>query len=92
MDDLVGFQHEQEIWELINALSTRDAGTALRKIDELWQLDPKMDYSAVGAIFSWLNQVLRAREMADRKISDGAIASALNSTADSAKSGQCPLG
>jgi DNA polymerase III subunit delta len=77
VDDLVGFQHEQEIWDLINALSARDAKIALRKVDELWQLDPKIEYTAVGAIFSWLNQVLRAREMLDRRLGDGAIIAAL---------------
>jgi len=77
VEALVGFQHEQEIWELINALSARDAATALRKVDELWQLDPKIEYSAVGAIFSWLNQVLRAREMLDQNMGAGQIIAAL---------------
>ena len=71
---LVGFQHEQQIWDMINALAARDAQTALKKIDELWQLDPKkMEYTATGAVFSWLGQVLKARELLDRRLPDAVI-------------------
>jgi DNA polymerase-3 subunit delta len=70
---LVGFQHEQEIWDLINALAERDAAKALRKIEELWQIDPKIEYTATGAVFSWLHQVLRARELVDRRLDDRTI-------------------
>lgn len=73
VDALVGFQHEQQIWDLINALATRDANTALRKVEELWSLDPKIEFTATGAIFSWLNSVMKAREMMDRRIPDGQI-------------------
>jgi len=73
VDALVGFQHEQQIWDMINALAGRDAATALAKIDELWQMDPKIEYTATGAVFSWLNQVLKAREMIDRRMPDGVI-------------------
>jgi DNA polymerase III delta subunit len=73
VDALVGFQHEQQIWDMINALASRDAPAALKKIDELWSLDPKIEYTATGAIFSWLNQVLKARELADRRMADAAI-------------------
>jgi DNA polymerase III subunit delta len=73
VDALVGFQHEQQIWDMINALASRDAPAALKKIDELWSLDPKIEYSATGAIFVWLNQVLKARELADRRMADAAI-------------------
>ena len=58
---------------MINALASRDAPAALKKIDELWSLDPKIEYSATGAIFVWLNQVLKARELADRRMADAAI-------------------
>jgi DNA polymerase III delta subunit len=70
---LVGFQHEQEIWDLINALAEKDAPKALRKIEELWQIDPKIEYTATGAVFSWLHQVLRARELVDRRLDDRTI-------------------
>ena len=73
VDALVGFQHEQQIWDMINALAGRDAATALRKIEELWQLDPKIDYTATSAVFVWLHQVLKARELVDRRMPDGAI-------------------
>src|SRR5690606_3912243 len=43
VDALVGFQHEQQIWDMINALAERDATAALKKIDELWALDPKIE-------------------------------------------------
>jgi len=73
VDDLVGFQHEQQIWDMINALAARDAKTALKKIDELWALDPKIEYTVSGAIFVWLGQVLKARELVDRRMNDGMI-------------------
>ena len=73
VDALVGFQHEQQIWDMINALAARDAPTALKKVDELWSLDPKIEYSATGAVFSWLNQVLKARELVDRRMPDALI-------------------
>ena len=73
VDALVGFQHEQKIWEMINALAERDAPTALRKIDEIWSLDSKIEYTAVGAVFSWLNQVLKARELIERRLPDAQI-------------------
>jgi DNA polymerase-3 subunit delta len=73
VDALVGFQHEQPIWDMINALAERDAPTALRKIDELWALDPKIEYTATGAVFSWLNQVIKARELVDRRMPDAVI-------------------
>jgi DNA polymerase III delta subunit len=73
VDALVGFQHEQQIWDMINALAERDAPTALKKIDELWALDPKIEYTATGAVFSWLNQVIKARELVDRRMPDAVI-------------------
>jgi DNA polymerase III subunit delta len=73
VDALVGFQHEQKIWEMINALAARDASTALRKIDEIWSLDSKIEYTATGAVFSWLNQVIKARELIERRLPDAQI-------------------
>ncbi len=70
---LVGFQHDRQIWDMIDALSGRDAAAALKKIDEIWQLDPKIDYKAIGAITAWLNQVLKARELLDARQPDGLI-------------------
>lgn len=77
VDALVGFQHEQPIWDMINALAARDARVALQKIDELWAMDPKIEYTAAGAVASWLNQVLKARELMDQRFGDGQIISAL---------------
>jgi len=74
VDALVGFQHEQQIWEMIGALAERDAPTALRKIEEIWSLDSKIDYTATGAVFSWLHQVIKAREFVDRRMPDAVIA------------------
>jgi DNA polymerase III subunit delta len=73
VDALVGFQHEQQIWDMINALAAKDAEGALRKIDELWALDPKIEYTASGAVFVWLNQVLKARELVDRRLPDAVV-------------------
>ena len=65
-----GFQHEQQIWDMINVLAERDAPTALKKIDEIWSLDSKIEYTATGAVFSWLHQVIKARELVDRRMPD----------------------
>ena len=73
VDALVGFQHEQQIWDMINALAAGDAQTALKKIDELWALDSKIEYTATGAVFSWIHQVLKARELVDRRLPDAQI-------------------
>jgi DNA polymerase-3 subunit delta len=73
VEALVGFQHEQQIWDLVNALGARDAGGALKKIDELWSMDPKIEYTATGAVFSWVNQVLRARELVEKRLPDAVI-------------------
>ncbi len=73
VDALVGFQHEQEIWDMINALASRDAATALKKIDEIWSPGSKIEYTATGAVFSWLYQVIRARELVDRRLPDAVI-------------------
>jgi DNA polymerase III delta subunit len=73
VDALVGFQHEQQIWDMINALAARDAQTALKKIDELWALDSKIEYTATGAVFSWIHQVLKARELVERRLPDAVI-------------------
>lgn len=77
VDALVGFQHEQKIWDMIGALAARDAGVALHKIAEIWQLDPKVGFTAVGAVTFWLNQVLRARELLDLRMSEPLIAKEL---------------
>jgi DNA polymerase III delta subunit len=73
VDALVGFQHEQQIWDMINALAARDATTALEKIEELWSPGSKIEYTATGAVFSWLHQVLKARELIDRRLPDAQI-------------------
>jgi DNA polymerase III subunit delta len=73
VDALVGFQHEQQIWDMIGALAAKDAQTALKKIDEIWALDSKIEYTATGAVFSWLNQVVKARELVDRRLPDAVI-------------------
>jgi DNA polymerase III delta subunit len=73
VDALVGFQHEQEIWDMINALSERNAPEALKKIDEIWSLDTKIEYTATGAVFFWLNQIIRARELVEKRLPDAVI-------------------
>lgn len=77
VDALVGFQHEQKIWDLIGALAARDAAKALQKMAEIWQMDPQIDFTAVGAITFWLNQVLRAQELIAQGTSDMAISQQL---------------
>jgi len=70
---MVGFQHEQQVWDLIDALSEGNLRDALTRHHELWQMDTKIGYTLVGAIFYWLGQVMRAREMIDRRMGDGQI-------------------
>lgn len=74
---LVGFQHDQQVWALIDALAVGNAAAALATHDELWQMDNKIGYTLVGAIFYWLGQVLRAREMLDRRMPEAEISKAL---------------
>ena len=62
---------------MINALADRNAPVALKKIDEIWSLDSKIEYTATGAVFFWLNQVIRARELVERKLPDAAIGTQL---------------
>ncbi len=73
VEELVGFQHEQVVWNFIDALATGNAKLALAAHSELWQMDTRIGFTLVGAIFSWLGQVMRAREMLDRRLSDGQI-------------------
>lgn len=73
VDELVGFQHEQVVWSLIDALAAGNATDALSRHTELWQMDTRIGFSLVGAIFFWLSQVLKAREMLDRRLSDNQI-------------------
>jgi DNA polymerase III delta subunit len=73
VDELVGFQHEQVVWSLIDALAAGNAREALTRHTELWQMDARVGFTLVGAIFFWLGQVLRAREMLDRRLSDAQI-------------------
>ena len=73
VDELVGFQHEQVVWSLIDALAAGNAKEALARHTELWQMDARIGFTLVGAIFFWMGQVLRAREMLDRRLSDNQI-------------------
>ena len=62
---------------MINALADRNAPVALKKIDEIWSLDSKIEYTATGAVFFWLHQVIRARELVERKLPDAVIGTQL---------------
>ena len=73
VEELVGFQHEQVVWSLIDALAAGNAREALTRHTELWQMDARIGFTLVGAVFFWLGQVLRAREMLDRRLSDNQI-------------------
>ncbi len=74
VDALVGFQHEHKVWDFINALAEGDIRTALQRHDELWQMDHRIGYTLVGAVFYWLHQVLKARELLDRRLPESQIA------------------
>ncbi len=77
VDELVGFQHEQVVWSFVDALATGNAKEALACHTELWQMDARIGFTLVGAVFFWLSQVLRAREMLDRRLSDSQISKEL---------------
>ena len=70
---LVGFQHEQQVWGLIDALAVGDVPEALRRHAELWLMDAKIGFKIVGPIFYWLRQVFQARELMARRLADGQI-------------------
>ncbi len=74
VDALVGFQHEHKVWDFINALAEGDIRTALQRHDELWQMDHRIGYTLVGAVFYWLNQVLKARELLERRLPESQVA------------------
>lgn len=73
VDELVGFQHEQVVWGFIDALAAGNAKEALARHAELWEMDARIGFSLVGAVYFWLSQALRAREMLDRRLSEGQI-------------------
>ncbi len=73
VEKLVGFQHERQVWGLIDALAENDAPRALARHEELWRMDASIRFTLVGAIFFWLGQALRARELLDRRLSDAQI-------------------
>ncbi len=78
VDALVGFQHEHKVWDFINALAEGDIRTALQRHDELWQMDNRIGYTLVGAVFYWLNQVLKTRELLDRRLPERQVIQQLN--------------
>jgi DNA polymerase-3 subunit delta len=77
VEELVGFQHEQVVWSFIDALAAGNTKEALTRHTELWQMDARIGFTLVGAVFFWLSQVLRAREMLDRRLSDAQISKEL---------------
>ncbi len=74
VEKLVGFQHEQKIWELFDALTAKNLKQALMLIDELWQMDEKnLNFRALGAAYIWLGKLLRASEMLDAHMPDAVV-------------------
>ncbi len=73
VDTLTGFSHEQQVWDLIAAMGVGDAKSALQLHDALWQADKKVGFTIVGAVFYWLNQVMRAVELLEKRMSDAEI-------------------
>ena len=70
---LVGFQYDHKVWDFVDALAEGDTRMALQRHDELWQMDNRIGYTLVGAVFYWLNQVLKARELLDRRLPEKQI-------------------
>ncbi|NNM85486.1 MAG: DNA polymerase III subunit delta [Phycisphaerales bacterium] len=77
VETLTGFSHEQQIWDMIAALGAGDAKSALQLHEALWQADKKIGFTIVGAVFYWLNQVMRAIELLEKRMSDAEISSEL---------------
>ena len=77
VETLTGFSHEQQIWDMIAALGVGDAKSALQLHEALWQADKKIGFTIIGAVFYWLNQVMRAVELLEKRMSDAEITSEL---------------
>ena len=73
VDEMVGFQHEQKVWDFIDALADGDTAGALLRHAELIQLDARAAYTIVGAIYHWLGRVAASRELLDRRMPDAQI-------------------
>lgn len=73
VDEMVGFQHEQKVWDFIDALAESDVAGALMRHSELLQLDARAGYTIVGAVYHWLSRVAAARELLDRRMPDAQI-------------------
>ena len=73
VDEMVGFQHEQKVWDFIDALADSDSKGALVRHAELMQLDARAAFTIVGAIYHWLGRVAAARELLDRRMPDAQI-------------------
>lgn len=73
VDEMVGFQHEQKVWDFIDALAESDAPGALTRHTELLQMDARAAFTIVGAVYHWLGRVAAARELVDRRLPDAQI-------------------
>lgn len=73
VDEMVGFQHEQKVWDFIDALAESDAPGALARHAELLQMDARAVFTMVGAVYHWLGRVAAARELLDRRLPDAQI-------------------
>ncbi len=73
VDEMVGFQHEQKVWDFIDALAESDAPGALARHAELLQMDARAAFTIVGAVYHWLGRVAAARELLDRRLPDAQI-------------------
>lgn len=77
VDALVGFQHEQTIFELMDALGRGDARAVLTKLDEVWLMDRDLEHTVAGALFYWLMQVIKASDLIGQGQSEFAVVKAL---------------
>ncbi len=73
VETMVGFQHEQKVWDFIDALSESQTAEAIQRHAELLEMDARAAFTLVGAVYHWINRIIRAREMLDQRMSDGQI-------------------
>jgi len=73
VEEMVGFQHEQKVWDFIDALAESDTSGSLARHAELLQMDARVTFTIVGAVYHWLGRVAAARELLDRRLPDAQI-------------------
>ncbi|MGH7215324.1 MAG: hypothetical protein ACREIT_11230, partial [Tepidisphaeraceae bacterium] len=73
----VSFQREQQMWDMTNELAGGHTDAALRRWQQLVQLDSSAEFRAVTWLTMWLENVRKALRMRKAGVPDNAIANQL---------------